>query len=149
MDNLRRAQTLFPLPLRAPAGLGLASLALGCLAVLAVLVLAVDHQPKAASKATPAFLTRLLGPPASTPARTRARRHGVSVLVRASGYAVETASHKVAVTSIDSGTSPWRHFRAGATRTTSYGLETIAVGRDRTEEFLTVTTKRAPSRSEE
>ncbi|HEY8844671.1 MAG TPA: Ig-like domain-containing protein [Gaiellaceae bacterium] len=65
--------------------------------------------------------------------------------MRARGYAVETGAHQVAITSLGGGFSPWHHFRGGATRTTRYGLETIAVGRDRTEEFLTVTSGRAPS----
>ena len=146
MDNLRRENSLFPVPLRVPAALGLASLALGGLAVLAVLVLAVGHRPNGSNtRETPAFLTRLLGPPAATPARARSPRQGVSVHVRARGYAVETGAHRVAITSLGGGFSPWHHFRGGATRTTRYGLETIAVGRDRTEEFLTVTSGRAPS----
>ena len=68
MNNLRREHPLFPKPLRMPAGLGLASLAAGALALVAVLVLAVDKRPDASSTATPAFLTQLLGPPAPTPA---------------------------------------------------------------------------------
>ncbi|MDQ2910169.1 MAG: hypothetical protein M3R39_04020, partial [Actinomycetota bacterium] len=146
MNNLRREHPLVsPVRPRGRAGFGLASLAAGALAVLAVLVLAVEPRPDASSKAeTPSFLTRLLGPPAPMPALARIPRRGVSVHVRASGYAVKTAAHKVAITSVDSGTAPWRHFRGGATRTTPYGLETIAVGRDRTEEFLTVMSSRAP-----
>ena len=140
MTNLRREHPLFPKPLRMPAGLGLASLTAGALALAVVLALALDKRPDASSNATPAFLTQLLGPSAPT----RAPRQGVSVRVRASGYTVKTATHEVAITSVGGGASAWRHFRGGATRTTRYGLETIAVGRDRTEEFLTVTSSRAP-----
>ena len=145
MSNLRREHPLFPKPLRMPAGLGLASLAAGALALAAVLVLAaVDKRPDASSTATPRFLTQLLGPTAPTPAHARVPCRGVSVHLRASGYTVKTATHEVAITPVGIGHSAWSSFRDGATRTTRYGHETIAVGRDSTEEFLTVTSNRAP-----
>ncbi|HEX6130381.1 MAG TPA: hypothetical protein VF044_01550, partial [Actinomycetota bacterium] len=58
--------------------------------------------------------------------------------ISTSGYSVQRPEGGVRLESLEPASSAWTRFAAGTRRETPYGFETITVGPDRTEQFLTV-----------
>ncbi|MDX6544061.1 MAG: hypothetical protein QOK32_1664, partial [Gaiellaceae bacterium] len=84
------------------------------------------------------FLQQALG--ASHPGGSLARRPkpGVSVAVEPRRTIVRRNGHTLSLSAVGAGSATWNRFENGASRPTPFGHETVTIGTERTEEFLTV-----------
>jgi hypothetical protein len=82
------------------------------------------------------FLVDALGKPDASSPKVRRPARGVTVRLGKDGYSVDSRGDLVAIESTDGGR--WTHFAHGTTRPTGFGSETITVGPQTTENFLTV-----------
>ena len=95
-----------------------------------------DRSARAATSAP--FLDRALGVPRSDAALVTTPSRGVTVRLHPHGYSVTKRGQGTIELAAAEAGAPWSRFTRGVRRETSFGSETIAVGPDRTEEFLTV-----------
>jgi hypothetical protein len=115
-------------------------------AVFAGVQLASHHGKKAASGT--AFLTKALGSPQSSAPLVRKPAPGTRVGLAKRGYTVRHRGTHVGLAVTATGQKRWRRYSAGVSRTTSFGAETITVGKKQTEQFLTVKRHRGKHRWE-
>lgn len=85
-----------------------------------------------------AFLTRALGSPRSTASLVRRPVRDTRVAVRPAGFGVALHGSSLGLVDTFRSTSRWRSYAGGASRLTPFGAETITIGPERTEQFLTV-----------
>ncbi len=112
------------------------------LAVVAAAFLAVYHLAGDAGKAPaePAFLTSALGAPQRSASFVRKPAPSIKVKIEAGGgYTVADRSRSVTLAAEGTGSGSWHAYVHGASRSTPFGSETVAVKGGRTEQFLTVT----------
>ncbi len=91
----------------------------------------------------PRFLAKALGSSIATAPERRTSAGHVVRLPR-SGYSLETARERVALSSADPAGTTWSQFEGGAMRSTPFGAETVVVDGDVVEQFLTVTERSGP-----
>ncbi len=107
---------------------------------LAVVVLSRGGEP-ATGRTLPAFLLHGLGTPNAAAPLTRAPSEGVTSRITNGGYRVTLAGVGSVAIGFDGATGAWSRFADGASRPMPLGHETIQVGAERTEQFLTVETR--------
>src|SRR5215208_283862 len=88
---------------------------------------------------TSSFLAEALGVPRASAPLVRKPAKDVQVRIDRAGYDVRQRSGSLSLASTAASSRPWRRFADGAQRTAPFGKETITVGPQRTEQFLTVT----------
>ena len=108
-------------------------------AVVAIGLASDELADRSAHAATSApFLDQALGAPRSDAALVTNPSRGVTVRLHADGYSVTKRGQGTIELAGAGPATPWSRFTRGVRRRTTFGSETIAVGPDRTEEFLTV-----------
>ena len=122
--------------------------------VLAALVLAASviafalselaTQGNHAVRSTPEFLTRALGASQPHASLVRSPTADVQVSIHDGGFSITSGTGSLGLTSSATAGGSWIGHRQGATRATSYGSESVVVGRDSTEHFQTVETRQGP-----
>lgn len=136
---------LRPTPLPKPGDPAPRSLVPAVLAVVAALtagglVLAMQLTGRDSDRggAVPSFLSTALGKPDADAPLVRRTTPGATVEVSATRHGMRTEQGSLSIGAGHDGTAAWARFGNGATRRTSFGRETITIGRDRVEQFLTV-----------
>jgi len=137
--ELRRSEAVTErrLHLGGPRVFWLSVLLLGILASAALLSEAVMHRGAPAAT-TASFLDRALGVPSSKAPLVRKPARGVSVRLGRDGYSVAAPRQGTVTLTSAVSRGRWTRFAGGVSRPTSYGRESITVGPQQTEEFLTV-----------
>ena len=120
-----------------------ALVAVGIAMAAALLVVSAQRSPQP-SQPVPGFLGAQLGAPApgagpvAGGVRTIPAAGRTTVSIAPGAMGASSPAGRVSLSSADAGAAPWEHFRTGASRRTSFGVETVAVARDRVEESLVV-----------
>src|SRR6266508_4078199 len=121
--------------MRQTTGLGLLAI------VLAAVSMGTFQARQNASSPTvlghPLHLDALGAPKPDAPLARRPAR-GVEVRIDRGGFEVAGPKTLVSLSALDTSRAGWARFARGASRRTSFGRETIVVGPDKTEQFLTV-----------
>src|SRR2546421_7379555 len=115
---------------------------LGGLAVASALAVALVSEP--APRPLPSFLASQLGSRADRAAVVERPAPGVELLVDRAGYRISGRSSRLSVTPESGAAGAWLRFEHGRSRRTGYGHDTVTVGRDIVEEFLTVERRQGP-----
>jgi hypothetical protein len=84
------------------------------------------------------FLKQALGTTRSHAELVRRPKPGVAVTVEPNRTVVRRDGHTLALAAVGAGEAAWQGFEHGASRPTPFGRETVTVGPERTEEFLTI-----------
>ena len=79
-----------------------------------------------------------LGSPKPDAPLARRTAPGIAVRINRSGFEVAGPKTLVSLSGLDTGSANWARFTRGASRRTYFGRETIVVGPQKTEQFLTV-----------
>ena len=79
-----------------------------------------------------------LGAPKPDAPLARRTAPGIAVRINRSGFEVAGPKTLVSLSGLDTGSANWARFTRGASRRTCFGRETIVVGPQKTEQFLTV-----------
>jgi len=104
-------------------------------AIFAALLVGATHHDNGPA---PRFLHAALGETKQSntlPTRTLARMRSS---VTRDGVRVAAPWARLSLTSLDAGSSPWRTYEGGSSRTTAFGTETVTLSGVSAEEFLTV-----------
>jgi len=125
-----------------PAWIALAA-ALAAGALLLATQLAGSGGARLAGPAVPSFLAEALGSAKPSAPLVRRPARGVIVQIKRGGYTVQRNGRRLHLETAAPG-GDWKGFAGGATRTTQFGGETVTVGNDRTEQFLTVEQRQGP-----
>ena len=115
----------------------IAALVLAAVAAVALSELA-SFRGSHAVQPTPEFLTRELGAPSPSAPLVRAPSRDVSVAIRHGGYTLATPAGTIGLTANVRSAQHWTTYRNGASRATTLGSETVAVGPDRVEHYQTI-----------
>ena len=121
-------------------GLGIAIIAAVAAMLIGAWLLAIGPHsgPAKAHGSSASFLQQALG--ASHPGASLARqpKPGVTVAVQRRHTIVRRNGHVLSLTAVGAGGATWNSFENGASRPTPFGHESVTIGAERTEEFLTV-----------
>ncbi|TML63972.1 MAG: hypothetical protein E6G22_05255, partial [Actinobacteria bacterium] len=107
-------------------------------AATAASLVALRSEGGAVPQALPSFLRSALGPSASAAPHLERLAGGATARIGRREFGVRARGGRVTLTPIGSTARGWSTFRDGVTRRTSFGHDTIVVGRRRVEELLTV-----------
>ena len=86
----------------------------------------------------PTFVDRALGSPSLDASLQRRLASGATLAIDGGALAARVGSATITLASRGAGSERWLRFPNGATRTTSFGRESILFGINRAEQFLTV-----------
>ncbi|HEX6788752.1 MAG TPA: hypothetical protein VF091_05865, partial [Gaiellaceae bacterium] len=111
-----------------------ALLAAIAIAASAAAVLLLGARPTS----VPGYLKTALGPTSPTAPLTKHLANNSSVNVRRDGFTVAQSGTRLRLASVVTGAGPWSRHRHGVMRRTSFGFETIHVGKTSVEESLVV-----------
>jgi hypothetical protein len=121
-------------------GTGIAIIAFASATLIGAWLFAIGPHsgPVDAPGSSASFLQHALG--ASHPAANMTRRPkpGVAVAVERRGTVLRRNGHALSLSAVGAGRAAWNGFENGASRPTPFGRETVTIGPERTEEFLTI-----------
>ncbi|MDQ5822066.1 MAG: hypothetical protein M3540_11555, partial [Actinomycetota bacterium] len=128
-------------PRNRPARAG--SVRLGLIAVTALILggawlFAIGPQSGSEQRHATPFLQQALGAARTEAPGVRRPARGVAVAVERDQMLISRNGHTLSLSAVGAGKAPWRSFEHGASRPTPFGEETVTIGAERTEEFLTV-----------